>query len=353
MQMKAALPLLAAVVGASAAAQPVVIPEPSADRWMYVANSTPGTRGQASTFSALPASSGLDDRFGFFLIRFDTTAAVPAGLPASSYRIRSITLTATIGQDELFRYDPSADPLTSFGTPTAPPTEADPDLGRPLELHGAGFRNGFTAQTFQENSANGGSAPGTRNAFPMGFDDLGAARDVSNNITDAFDSIPWAIGKTNDVEPTDLVPLETEFTFEIDASLPGVSSYLQESLSSGQVWLSLSSLHPATQQGGEFVAWLTRDDAIHQLFGGLAPSLTLDVALDIPLTLTRESNTSTLTWPEFAGYTHQLRASSNLTDWSTEPIHTHAATTDGSGTFTETTTEARRFYQLEILPTSP
>lgn len=351
--MRLLLPLFAAIIGTSAAAQPVLIPEPSADRWMYASNTTPGTRSQASTFSSLPASTGVDDRFGFFLIRFDTTAAVPAGLPPSSYRIRSITLTATIGQDELFRYDPSEDPLASYGTPESPATVSDPDPGRPLELHGAGFRNGFTTENFEEDSQGGGITPGSRNAYPLVFNADSTPRDVSNNITNSFESTPWAVGLTNELDPSELVPLETPFSFSIDTTLPGVDQYLRESLSTGKLWLSLSSLHPATQQGGEFVAWLTRDDAIHQLFGGLAPTLTLDVAFDIPLSLVRNGNSSILTWPEFAGYTHSLRASDTPGDWSSPPIHNHVAITSGTGGFTEITSEARRFYQLEILPSTP
>lgn len=48
-----------------------MVSEPSHDRWMYPSNGTPGTRAQASTFSALPGSSGLDDRWGFFLLAFE------------------------------------------------------------------------------------------------------------------------------------------------------------------------------------------------------------------------------------------------------------------------------------------
>jgi len=337
------LSFLAAISTASwAAAAPQTIPEPSADRWMYPSNGTPGFRAQASTFSALPSSGGVEDRWGFFLIQFDTSAHVPAGLPPSHYRIRSIHLTATTGQDETFDYDPTPDPLASYGTPDADATVTDPDAGRPVELHGAGFRNGFNAGNFLETSAYGTSE---RNAYPLGFGPNGNARDVSWNVTAGFEAVPWATGTTTEVEPGDPVPLETVFTFDIDSSLPGVNSYLQQGLSEGSLWFSLSSLHPAIQQGGQLAAWLTRDDALHQIFGDLAPTLTFEVELNVPIKLSRRGTENTLTWPTFEGFDHELQASSNLEDWAPIP--------QGDGTATESTSATRRFYRIQILPTTP
>ena len=95
----------------------MVIAEPSQDRWMYPSNSTPGTRPQASTFSALPGSAGLDDRWGFFLFAFDTGPAVPPGLPPEIYRIRSVKFprpSAKTARSPSIR-------LTIHGRPTARP----------------------------------------------------------------------------------------------------------------------------------------------------------------------------------------------------------------------------------------
>ena len=342
--------LLAADV--SAAGSPVLIAEPSQDRWMYPSNSTPGTRPQASTFSALPGSGGLDDRWGFFMMAFDTSQALPPGLPPELYRIRSIKLTATIGQDQLFRYDTSEDPWPTFATPTVPAALVDDDAGRPLELHGAGFRGGFTPSTFHETSAYGSSVPESRNAYPLGFDAAGIARDVSNNITQQFESVPWAIGKTDALAPGDWVPVDTAFSFAPDLSLPGVTTYLREGLAKGRLWFSLTSLHPATQQAGEFVAWYTRDDIYHQLFGGLAPSLTIEAELNLRITIFRSGNEVHLGWPEFAGFTHTLQASPDLSKDSWQTIHSHTATAASPGGFVETTTEPRRFYRLSLTPAS-
>ena len=62
----------------------------------------------------------------------------------------------------------------------------DPDAGRCVELFAAGFRNGFTAQSYAENAAfaPGGPAIGTRNIYPIDFGGPNdTARDVSNNVT--------------------------------------------------------------------------------------------------------------------------------------------------------------------------
>jgi hypothetical protein len=342
---------LLSAVDVSAAGSPVVIAEPSQDRWMYPSNSTPGTRAQASTFSALPGSAGLDDRWGFYLFAFHTAAVIPAGLPPGIYQIHSIKVRATIGQERLFRYDPSYDSWLTHGTPTVPASVADGDAGRPLELHGAGFRGTWTSSTFLETSPYGSSIPGNRNAYPMGFDAAGVARDVSNNITGQFDSVPWSIGKTHSLAAEEWVPIDSTFDFDVDTALPGVNHYLRQGLATGRVWFSLTSLHPATQQGGEFVAWYTKDDIYHQLFGGLAPQLVMEASLNIPLTILRDGNQVTVTWPEFAGFTHTLQASHDLTDGSWLPVHSHAAAVNGSGVFSENTGTRPRFFRLALSPT--
>ncbi|MGL4400646.1 MAG: hypothetical protein ACRCXD_12315 [Luteolibacter sp.] len=342
---------LFSVAHVGATGSPVVIASPSQDRWVYPSNSTPGTRAQASTFSALPGSSGLDERWGFFLFAFDTAAAVPPGLPPEIYRIQSVKVTATISQNLLFAYDPTYDSWQTYATPEVPAALADPDLGRPLELHGAGFRGIFTPATFLETSPYGSSIPGTRNAFPRGFDASGASRDVSSNVTGQFESIPWAVGKTDVVSPGDSVPIDTVFNFSLDTSSPGVTPYLRDGLAAGRVWFSLTSLHPATQQSGEFVSYYTRDDPYHQLFGGLAPSLSMETEIDLPVTVTRSADTVTLAWPQYAGITHTLQASGGLTGDSWLPIHSHAATVNGTGGFSEITTAPVRFYRLALTKT--
>jgi hypothetical protein len=330
-------------------AGPVTLEEPTDDRWMYGANATPGTRSQASTFSPLPAFGGAPDRWGFFLIGFDTSQAVPAGLPPSSYRIRSVTLTAVTGQEGTFLYDPSYDSYQTYGTPDRAPSVPDADPGRPVELHGAGFRNSASALTFTETSDYGSPQ---RSAYPLGFDPAGEPRDISNHITQSFESRPWAVGQTTDAAAGSPVGIESVFTFDIEVSQPGVGDYLRTSLSQGRLWLSLSSLHPAIQQGGRLASWLTKEDAIHQLFGDLAPQLTLDVELDLPLTLSRQPDGIQLSWPQFADFTFELQASENLSPGSWQTLQVTPASDDTPGSFLDTSGLPTRFYRLQILPTS-
>lgn len=291
--------------------------EPSLDRWMYVANSTPGSRAQASTFSALP-SGGVDDRFAQFLISFDTTG-LPTGLPSEMYQVTAVTLTATIGQDELFVFDPSYD---SYNTFTG---LVDEDDGRPLELHGVGYRGEFTSVTFEEDSPYGSSV---RNAFALGFDQDGVQRDVTNSISDQFESQPWSIGQIRrpdtgsdgkvirgaNLQPGELVPRDAKVEFPLDLTLPGVKAYLQEGLSQGRLSLVLSSLHPATQQGGEFVSYYTKEDSDHVFFGGLAPQLELDVVVNAPrLELSWDGDDVLLNWDEVDGLNYRIYRSFDLT----------------------------------------
>ena len=344
------LTVLLCLSATATAAAPAFIGEPSQDRWIYSFNSTPGTRGQASTFSPLPDFNGVDDRWGFFLFAFDTAGLVPAGLPAAAYRVTRASVSATTGQADAFEYDPTYDVWSSYATPVVPAAVPDNDPGRPVELHGAGFRGSWTAANFTETSPYGTETPGTRNAYPLGFTAAGQPRDVSNNITQQFDSRPWAVARTTEVNPGDLVPLETRFNFEIDPAQPGVGAYLAQSLAAGRIWFSLTSLHPAVQQGGEFVSWITRDDAVHQLFGGLAPSLEIEVTLAVPVTITRDGAEVIVSWPAFAGFTHTLESSPDLgrTPWS--PVTSSAATTAGTASHRATVTPGGRFFRIHYTP---
>lgn len=348
------------VAASSAAGNLLRIIEPSADRWMYPSNVTPGARTQASTFSALPGAAGLDDRWGFFLFAFDTGSAVPAGLPPEFYRVRSVKVTAMIAQENLFAYDPTYDPWNTYATPSLPAALADSDAGRPLELHGVGFRNGQSATTFLETSPYGGNGqPGTRSAFPIGFDAAGIARDVSSNVTCQIESTPWAVGKNPDLAPGNLVPEGSVMNFTLDPAMPGVDAYLRGGLSAGRVWFSLSSLHPATQQAGEFVAYYTRDDFAHQFSkanlsgypGGIAPTLEVDAEISLPLSITRDGGSVFLSWPEFGGFTFTLQASPDLSPGSWQTVHQHAASVTATGTYSELLAPGKRFFRLGISST--
>lgn len=347
------LALLTVVFSATMQAQQQLIrfDQPDHDRWFYPHNTTPGTRPQASVFSALPMSGGLDDRWGFFLLGFDTFDLLPLNLPPDCYRIRSVKLTATVGTHENFRYDPTYDSWRTYATTTRDAEVADADIGRPVELSGVGFRQGFTARTFTEISPHGSSNPGMRHAFPLGYTTVGEARDVSSNVTMQFESVPWAIGQAP-IAAGSLVPEETRFSFDLNLNLPGVTRYLQQSLSLGRLWFSLHSMHPAFEQGGEFASFYTKDDIGHELFGGLAPTLELEVEIVHPLNLQINGQQVTLQWPSYAGNRYVLQASPNLSPGSWQNLHQQDVVQDGSSQFSVPFSPGSRFFRLSLQPSA-
>lgn len=267
--------------------------EPTWDRWMYPFNFTPGSRATASTFGAIEIE-GFDDRDAQFLLGFDATVAVPAGEGPSRYRIVSASVTASVANDEQFAYDPTADTWKNVIVDTDPDYAPDADAGRPVELFPVGYRGGFDATTFTGTSPFGGTpvvdpAEGARYAFAANFLSDGTAVDVSNHVRESYDPDSLAIG-TADLTPGTPVPVDTTFTFTIDASDPASAAYLRRSLDAGVLVFSISSLHPAT--GGEgggtgdvtYPIWYTQDNLV-ALLDGLTATITLEVFVGSPADL--------------------------------------------------------------------
>lgn len=330
---------------------------PAADRWMYPFNASPGARTVASTFSALPEGGGVDDRFGQFLIKFNTVAAgIPAGLGVENYSPLRVVLTAVIAPSENVAYDPSQDARQTYG----PSATADSDLGRPLELHGTEFRNSFTASNFLENSAFGSSAPGARNAYALGISHTGVARDESHHVTQGFDGRPWAIGKifvkpqgsTDWIELAagEVIPTYAHAIFELDLTLPGVSGYVKQSFHQGFLWLTLSSLHSVIQQAAAgYPAYFTKEHPEQALYGDVAPSLDVEYALPLRVEAFRhDAAVSEIRWNGSPGFSYQVQASSNLELGSWSNITPSPLTTALPGTLRLEIPElgASRFFRI-------
>lgn len=296
---------------------------PAADRWMYSFNSTPGSRTIASTFSALPNAGGVDDRFGQFLLKYNTVeAGIPAGLGAENYRPVKLVLTAVLGPSENVLFDSTEDSRLTFG----PAATVDLDPGRPLELHGTGFRGGFSASTFLENSAFGSSLPGGRSAYALGFTPTGVARDVSQNVSLGFDAQPWAIGKIF-IKPAGEsaymelaagapVPTYARAVFEVDLSLPGVADYVRQSLHQGFIWFSVTSLHSVTQQAVEgYPSFFTKENPEQVLFADVAATLLIEWSLPLEIrSFSRDpaSGMVHLDWNAAPGYIYQVESCVDL-----------------------------------------
>ncbi|MCC6677510.1 MAG: hypothetical protein IT436_10230 [Phycisphaerales bacterium] len=242
----------AAAFAASADVITVDFQQPALDRWVYPFASNPGREVVAPTFGAI-LQPGFDDRDGQFLVGFDTASQVTPGLDPSAYLVVSARVKVVVSSDQQFRYDPSFDPVSTLFAEDDPSWTPDADTGKPVELFGVGYRNGWTVDTFLETSPFGGvpivpPAEGARNVFPAMFDGAGVASDISRQVREGFDWQPMAIGRIDGLATGELVPAATEMEFVVDLCQPTVREYFQRALQGGKLRLMISSLSPA--QGG-------------------------------------------------------------------------------------------------------
>lgn len=239
---------------------------PDIERWMYANNAAPCDRPAGSVFATLGDDAGVDTRHAQHLLGWDTAALIPPGHSAARYLVQRCRVTLTINRGNLFTYDPTSDALPTYFATNHPAWQPDADTGRPIELFGAGFRNGFTASTFDQCAPFGSNATGQRNAFAAGWSTNGELVDVSNNVgkTNAayppFAVAPFAIGQTTNVAPGQLVPSGARITFDLNLADPLVLAYVQSALDSGTLRLMVSSLHTS---GGQFGAPSYPDFATH------------------------------------------------------------------------------------------
>lgn len=179
--------------------------------------------------------------------------------------------SATVAVDNQFQYDPTFICPALRAPAHRPPHPADADAGKPVEVFGVGYRNGWTAQTFGETTSFGGvplfprrSCPATAST-PI-FDSNGVATDVSRQVRQPFDVTPMATGTIASVTPGDWVPVGSEVVFNLNVCQPTTQAYLRKNLADGQVRLMVSSLFPA--QGGPdggsgaYSAYYTRESPL-------------------------------------------------------------------------------------------
>lgn len=299
--MKALLSLACGLaVGASvisAQGATVSLGAPAMDQWLY--GNVPGTYGGQRDTSPVFATlnTGDEDRMATFLMGFSTAGSIPMGRGAENYLVQSVTLRLTVSADETFLYDPTYDSYRNYLPSNHPDYIPDADAGHPVELYGVGLRNGYTelsgsisgaaAHQYHEHSPYGPAGVHTRNAYPLSFGADGSRIDVSDNVSEAFDVMPWAIGITQDATPGDSVYSFTEFTFQLNLSNPYVLAYIQEALNSGMLGLMVSTLHDSSGQGGPqtYPIFFTREN---QMGSDVNPQL------EITYTVVPEPNASAL-----------------------------------------------------------
>jgi len=257
---------------------------PALDRWMYPFNSTPGTRSALSVFGSDAQNPALfDARDGQILLAFDTADQVPTGAGLDGWRVVEAEVTLQVQNDLVFRYDPTPDPWTDFLPTTDPRRTVDIDAGQPVELGAVGFRNGWTAGTFQETSpfaAPGDSflSPSVRNAFAAVLDPQGVPVDASNHPRQGWQPAFLAVGQIDGLPAGALVPGESLMRFRVDLDLAGVQAWLRQGLGAGRVFLSVSSLTRVQQQAGDFPVFYARENAFVQL--GLSQAASLRLRLE-------------------------------------------------------------------------
>jgi hypothetical protein len=228
---------------------------PVIERWMYPYNAAPCDRSAGSTFGTLASDSGVDSRHAQQLIGWDTAAWIPTNQTPTRYLVRRCRVTLTINRGNLFAYDPTQDDYRTYFETNHPSYLPDTDEGRPIELFGVGFRNGFDAASFDQCALFGTSAPGQRNAFAVGWSTNGELVDVSNNVGKTneafprFEVAPFAIGQTTNVAPGELVPAGAKITFDLNLDDPFVLAYVRNALNTGRLRLMVTSLHLT---GGQF-----------------------------------------------------------------------------------------------------
>lgn len=265
----------------------------SMDKWMYPFEfGTGGSRPVAPTFASFDPR--FDTRDAEFLVGWQTASVIPTNGVPSRYVLKRVRLNLTVGRDLVnnatgervtFLYDPSFDSYKTHLAPQDPSYQPDPDDGRPVEIFGVGFRNGFDAVGYTEDSPFGVVGAftsntisiGTRNSFAAVFNPKGELIDVANHVGQAnaawtqppFEARPWAVGLTDGVNSGESVPLGSTFRFDLDLSDPLIAGYLARSLASGRLSLMVSSLSPAKQVTpggtglggtGAYPQWSTRED---------------------------------------------------------------------------------------------
>ncbi|HMP76255.1 MAG TPA: hypothetical protein PKE12_08170 [Kiritimatiellia bacterium] len=271
---------------------------PSYDRWMYPfsASSPLGNRPTASTFGTLDPD--FDQRDAQVYFGFALTNAIPAGLGPDSYDVVSCRLEVTMSGGAT-HYDPTQDPWQSYLDPTQALHVADADLGRPMELFGAGWRNGYTPWTYGEDgpyAAGFGVYKNVRNVHALGFVD-GVGVDVSNSVdpdgtaTNGFDPVVFAIG-TAALPPGEEIPLPTTFAFDVDAANPLIQGYLRESLNDGILGLVLATLHQTAFEGpSNFPVWDQKESIV-----GTPATLAIEYRIKPELGLAMDGAVMTARW---------------------------------------------------------
>ena len=307
------LALLLATDASSAAAATATWSSPGLDKWFYSNVQTgAGTRfngptwiggltvnEQSSQFEPHPSTSPA--QHGMSVVAFNTSANGTNAFPPSGAHLDSVVVTFTMedGTGHELLYDDTVDTQPEI---IADFVSGNYDTARPMEMYGVGFRAPYTG--FEFTSAAVGpplmdelpasstyfAGGGGYTAYPISVGDDGYV-DVSNsitggysatapdNFTDPFTAEPFAIGKNAALNPGDVIPDDTTFTFALDLSVPGVREYVEQSLTTGALGFFFSSSHLTGEfgAGGGYPQWYMKEAV-----GGIPSTLTIDYTIQSP-----------------------------------------------------------------------
>jgi hypothetical protein len=252
-------------------------------------------------FAYLGDDSGSDSRLGQFLVGWDTAVTVPTNQPVTRYLIRACRATILINDGNQVVYDPTHDELATYFNTNNPARMPDADAGRPVELFGVGFRNGYETTNFLQGTAIGNGPAGTDNVYALCWTTNGSARDVNNNVGKTnvaflpFETWPFAVAQTAAAPGETLNPGD-QLTFDLNLEDPFLLGYLRRGLQKGRLDLMVSSLHQVSGQFGSepYPAFATRfNEAL------LDPPTTLDLEVTVVRDLDTDTDGLPDDWEQF------------------------------------------------------
>ena len=242
---------------------------PSADRWNYGFNVTPGTRPVASVFGYTGDLYEFDDRDGQVIIAFDTSTVIAPGAGADRYVVDTFTIELMLADPLAGGYDPTVDDWRTHLASADPLYLPDADPGRPIELYATGFRNRVDEADWTESSDfSPGRALRRRRpkrirrpmharwtvAGRLELHQRGVHRN-SNRHRHRGRMVP---GRGT---PRGYVAARSRST----ARIPAAAAWLSRSLNEGRLLFSVSSLVEAEQEGGDFIDLYLRENPLVQV----------------------------------------------------------------------------------------
>ncbi len=230
-------------------------------RWMYAFNGNPASRPTASAFAAFGSIPDFDTRDAQYLLGWSTTNSIPVGQGAKNYLIRRARVTLTLSSGNQYAYTGVLRDYRTYFPTNDPRYLPTTNTASPVELFGAGFRGGYTAATFQQDTTFLADPSGgyytNRTAYAAGFDTNGVLVDISNNVgddgtnemTSPFEVAPFAVGQTTNVASGQLMPVGSQLTFDLNLDDPLIYGYLQNGLNDGNLSFVASALVNASFGG--------------------------------------------------------------------------------------------------------